>query len=134
MNKQAYLEETYKEAFSDELEKIGVSIDSLEDTIGGYLSDEQEEVARDMIAKATKKSWAMRHPFLSLGVGYGIAHGKANQEISRKMIKSDPALMKLINKKKKRRHQLAVAEASAPKIDVNNTNISEAPATSGYYD
>lgn len=56
MNKQAYLEEIYNSAFNDELEKISkLRIGDLEDELGHYLSDEQEDVARDLIKKRNSK-------------------------------------------------------------------------------
>jgi len=128
MNKQEFLEETYNSALNDELEKIAVSIDSIENRIGGYLTDEQEEVARDLIKKEKAKSFIMRHPWLTglptLGILPMAAHSIAQERIAKKMILSDPVIAALNKAKQQRIHEINVAEASASNIS-NVTNVEQ---------
>jgi len=117
------MEKIAQEAFYDELEKMGVSIDSLEGNLEGYLSDEQEDVARRLIKEEESKSFSLRHPWLTgiptLGIAPAIANSVANQNIIRKMSKSDPVVRALLTAVKQRSHELSVAEASAPNISTN---------------
>lgn len=101
-------------------------VHNIEDEIGDYLSDKDEARVRQMITKAKKKSFAMRHPILTgiptLGIAPAMANNKAKQKIIRQLAKSDPKLRKQLRKmretKRKEQHEREVARLGATKVNV----------------
>ena len=98
-------------------------IGDIEDELGDYLSDADEARVRKMISKARKKSFSMRHPYLTgiptLGIAPMIANDKAKSKIIRRLARSDPKLRKQLRKMRERarreEHEISVAEARAPR-------------------
>jgi len=128
MDKKAVLEETYRSAFKDELEKIGISIDSIEGSLENYLSDAQEEVARDLIEKEKAKSFILRHPILTgiptLGFAPLIQNAVSQDRIIKTMSRKDQAIRDMLNLIKQREHEINVATAgSSTNVNLNEVNI-----------
>ena len=120
MDKQAILEGAYQSAFEDEMDKIAVSVEGIERDIGTYLSDSQEKTVRGMIKRQKEKSWKLRHPVLSLGIGQSAARRK----IKKHLFKTDKGIKKHMDKRRSRRHALELAEAKATKVDITNDTYS----------
>lgn len=124
MDKLATLKESYRSAFLDEMEKMALDIGDLEESLGIYLSDRQEEVARDLIAKEKVKSFALRHPILTgistLGIAPMIAHNRAGGNVIRSMSKTDSGIRSAISRGNEKKHELAVASAGASQVNQYN--------------
>ena len=86
-----------------------LSIENLEDQIGFYLADKQEQKARDLIESEKNKSFVLRHPVLTgiptLGIAPSIAQAKAKDRIIRTLARSDAAFNKALDLIKQRRRQ-----------------------------
>jgi len=90
----------YENAFNAELEKISkIRVGDIEDSIGGYLSDDLEDKARDLIASETANRFALRHPILSTiasaGIWPAVSKGNAIDQITKSMARKYPAVREM---------------------------------------
>ena len=122
------------------LEKIALrpSIGGLEDRLGVYLTDPQEEVARGLAEKAEQGSFVLRHPWLTgiptLGIAPAWAYESAMDKVRRKMIRSDPGLRQSVLDTAEARR---VQDLEQQKVDVERDKANQlrntATALSGAY-
>jgi hypothetical protein len=91
-------------------EKIAkLDVDSIEDTVGFYLGDKQEQAVRSAIQKHKSKSFVLRHPVLTgiptLGMAPGIAQSRAKKQIITGLARSDKGFRKAMETTKNRRRK-----------------------------
>lgn len=99
-----------------------LSVEGIENTVGFYLADKQEQNVRDLIDKEKSRSFILRHPILTgiptLGIAPSIAQGNAQDRIIRSLARSDSAFnetMKLI-KERRRKEMLENYELETKRI------------------
>lgn len=98
------------------IEKIAkLGIDSTEDVLRQYLSDEQETYARELIGREYANSYAMRHPFITgiptLGIAPSIATNAAQANVVRSLVRKYPELLTNQNRLAEEARQRRLAEA-----------------------
>ena len=80
-----------------ELVKEGkLNVDDLEDRLGVLLQDPEEEVVRGLMQEQTAKRFPLRHPYATgiptLGIAPAVSKGRAEKEIIRRLLRSNPGL------------------------------------------
>ena len=96
------MEDIYKEAFNDELEKISkLRVGDIEDNIGDYLSDDLEEKARALIKKETAERFGVRNPIraglMSFGLWPAISKGNAIDQVTKTLARKNPEVRDMIS-------------------------------------
>jgi len=108
----------YEDAFKDELEKIALSTEGVEDRLGAILTPEQLIQAEELIARAKEKSFILRHPWLTgfgtLGIAPAIANENAYNKISRTMIRTNPDIKEIQKNIVAKEHELDLAAEKNP--------------------
>jgi hypothetical protein len=114
-------------SLKDDMEKVAfrLRVSDIEDQLGTFLSDQDEEVVRRMIADRRNKSFALRHPWLTgiptLGIAPAVAHGRAVHDITRKMLRRDEKLRAAHAAKRKAQYE-AQLEAERLSIERDKAN------------
>jgi hypothetical protein len=71
-------------------------VGEIEDRLGFYLDDPQEQQVRDMLGAQVKKRFALRHPWLTgiptLGIAPAVSAGNAYSSVFRRLMRSQPDL------------------------------------------
>jgi len=107
----------YEDAFKDELEKIALSTEGVEDRLSAILTPEQLIQAEELIARAKEKSFILRHPWLTglaLGIPPLIANANAYNKISRTMIRTNPDIKEIQKNITAKEHELNLAAEKNP--------------------
>lgn len=105
----------------EKLAKI-LTVEDLENTLGFYLADKQEQKARKLLDKEYENRFALRHPWLTgiptLGIAPAIASSKASDKVIRTLARSDKAFNKALElmKDKKRKEVLENYELQTKRI------------------
>jgi hypothetical protein len=88
----------YFEKVADLDKSAKISVEDVEDRLHLYLDDRDEQRARELIDYQTAKRLGVRHPVLTgiptLGIWPAISKDQALGEITRRMLKEDPTLLK----------------------------------------
>jgi len=66
-----------------------IGVEDVEDRVGTYFTDNEEDFVRHLIGKEEEKSWSMRHPYMSLGYGPLFAEPKAMDNIVNGLLRRD---------------------------------------------
>ena len=145
MNQQRY-DMIKTAAYKDELEKIALSVDDVEDRLGITLSGDRLSKAQTGVDEAKKKSFSLRHPFLTglptLGIAPAFAHEKAMNRITRGMMRSDPDLNRAVLAERARQraeeqleveNQIALDKANAAKNTASALGSSALAALTMHY-
>lgn len=114
----------YQAAFADELEKIALSTDAVEDRLGTVFTDEQIDVAQALLDAAKAKSFSLRHPWItgipSLGIVPAISTAIAHDDATKTMARKYPDLKELYQKKIDQDAVERAAAASASTVKIYN--------------
>jgi len=103
MNKDAYIK-----GFEDELEKIGLNINDIENYLGIVLTNPKIiSQAQRKIEEAKARSLALRHPvatgLLTLGIWPAIARTQSTENIGRELMRRFPSIIKAQNELEERK-------------------------------
>jgi hypothetical protein len=127
----------YQARFSleDDMEKVAfrLRVSDIEDELGTFLSDQDEDLVRRMIADRRSKSFALRHPWLTgiptLGIAPAVAHGRAVHDITRKVLRRDKKLQAAHAAMKKAQYEAQI-EAERLSIERDKANQMSRAASS----
>jgi hypothetical protein len=82
-----------------------LSVSDIEDDLGMYLSDKEEQRVRDLISTRRSKSFSMRHPLLTgiptLGIAPMIANANAQEHIIRRLARDSSKMRSRIEQARK---------------------------------
>jgi len=96
-------QEIYQAAFEDELQKIAVKAEDVEEGLGTVFTKQQEQTARKLIDKEIAKSFILRHPLLTgiptLGLLPYSAGQIAKTQTTKSLARQYPEIKKLYEKK-----------------------------------
>jgi len=85
-------------------------MEDIEDNIGTYFNDRDEQYIRKLVQEQEAKRWALRHPVLSLGIGHAISKNKAVDEITRGLVRKNVDYRNAYLDAKHKRTQYALAQ------------------------
>jgi len=127
MSKSDYIKEAYQKSYNDELSKLAkVSIDDIEDHAGFYLTDDKEDIARNLIKEEVGKRFGARHPILTgiptLGIWPAISKGNVINQVTSRMARKDPEFRSSLNKANQDRRQQLIEDA---KIEIERDKANQ---------
>ena len=106
------IDQTSMSAMSDEFTKLAfkLRVGDVEDQVGDYMTDKQEERIRELFRDAKSKSFSLRHPWLTgiptLGIAPAVAHGNAVQKVIKRMARTDPKFRATLTNNRRRNEDM----------------------------